>query len=191
MALSHSNTGQDGHWYHFVSFRQEYQEYFFYTYHVNHVVVLFSSMRRLELHEEKNQCCSKKKPCLNFETVLYLRFWISCVSIALTILTSVLVSFGVCCVVWRYLLCSEPTRKGVLVQLACVVVAWRTLQMKRSCVSLAKSCRKMCEANVARSVVYITWELKTRLRHCVLAIFVVFGCSCHDAKCVASKSIRR
>ena len=56
--------------------------------------------------------------------------------------------------------CSEPTRKGVLVQLACVVVAWRTLQMKRSCVSLAISCRKMCEENIARSVVYITCELR-------------------------------
>ena len=60
----------------------------------------FSSMRRLELHEEKNHCCSKERPCLNFEIVLYLKVWIFCVcgcvcQLFLPSFTIVLASFGV------------------------------------------------------------------------------------------------
>ena len=66
-AKSHSNTG---HSYHFqVKNIGSYCRF------------IISSMRKLELHEEKNQCCSEEKLCLFFELVLYLRFWISCVQL--------------------------------------------------------------------------------------------------------------
>ena len=109
-----------------------------------------------------------------------------------TIFSFVLLSFGVCCVVWQYLewLFRANEEGGSCPAGLCGSCLAHASNEEVLCVSCNKLQENVWRKHSEKCCLHYLW-IKTRLRHCVLATCGLFGYSCNaaiDVKCVVSKS---